>query len=204
METFMNRLIATLAAGLALMLASPSQAQTPQAQNWPQRTVRFIVPLGPGAGVDIAARLLADKLTTRWGQPVVVENRPGASERIGAEYVAKAAPDGYTILATPPGPLVIAPHLFRKLPFDATAFVPISVLTRGHLVLVARPTIAVGTAQELDALANVGPGKLTYGSPGVGTPPHLTERCSGLRPSPLTKMASSRSRARPTWNTASS
>jgi tripartite-type tricarboxylate transporter receptor subunit TctC len=142
--------------------------------DYPSRPIKIVVPVSAGGAPDVVARILAEKLAEQFHQPVVVENRPGAGERIGAEYVAKAAPDGYTILATPPGPLVIAPHLFRKLPFDATAFVPISVLTRGHLVLVARPTIAVGTAQELVALANVSPGKLTYASPGVGTPPHLT------------------------------
>ncbi|MPZ41011.1 MAG: tripartite tricarboxylate transporter substrate binding protein [Rhizobiales bacterium] len=142
--------------------------------DYPSRSIKIVVPVSAGGAPDVVARLIADKLSERFRQPVIVENRPGAGERIGAEYVAKAAPDGYTVLATPPGVLVIAPHLYRKLPFDAAAFVPVSVLTRGHLLLVARPTIAAASVLELVALAKANPGKLTYASPGAGTPPHLT------------------------------
>jgi tripartite-type tricarboxylate transporter receptor subunit TctC len=134
----------------------------------------MIVPVSAGGAPDVVARLLAQRLTNTLKQPVLVENRPGAGERIGAEYVAKADPDGYTILVAPPGALVVAPHLYAHLGFDPAKFVPVSILIRGHLVLVARPNIAAATLQELVALAQANPGKLTYASPGVGTPPHLT------------------------------
>jgi tripartite-type tricarboxylate transporter receptor subunit TctC len=157
---------------VALCCASTNLASA-QA-DYPSRPIKIVVPVSAGGAPDVVARILAEKLSEKFRQPVIVENHPGAAERIGAEYVAKAVPDGYTILATPPGTLVIAPHLFSKLPYDAAAFVPISILTKGHLVLVARPNIAAGTVQELVTLAKASPGKLTYASPGVGTPPHLT------------------------------
>ena len=149
---------------------NPVHAQS----DYPNRPIKIVVPVSAGGAPDVVARIIAGKLSEKFHQPVIVENRPGAGERIGAEYVAKAAPDGYTVLATPPGALVVAPHLYRKLPFEAAAFVPVAILTRGHLVLVARATIAAGSLQELVAFAKASPGKLTYASPGIGTPPHLT------------------------------
>jgi tripartite-type tricarboxylate transporter receptor subunit TctC len=168
-RTFMQLCIAAVA-GVWFASTNAIHAQ----ENYPSRPIKIVVPVSAGGAPDVVARIVADKLSDRFLQPVIVENRPGAGERIGAEYVAKAAPDGYAILVAPPGALVVAPHLYRKLPFDPAAFVPISILTRSHLVLVARPTIAAGSVRELVALAKGSPGKLTYASPGVGTPPHLT------------------------------
>jgi tripartite-type tricarboxylate transporter receptor subunit TctC len=160
---------------LMVMAACCAVTDSARAQaDYPSRPIKIVVPVSAGGAPDVVARILADKLSERFQQPVIVENRPGAGERIGAEYVAKAQPDGYTILTTPPGVLVVAPHLYRKLPYDAAAFVPVSILTRGHLLLVARPTIAAASVQEFVALAKSNAGKLSYASPGVGTPPHLT------------------------------
>jgi len=141
--------------------------------DYPSRPVKIIVPVSAGGAPDVVARILAEKLSDRFKQPVVVENRPGAGERLGAEQAAKAVPDGYTVLLTPPGALVVAPHLHANLVFAPAAFVPVSILTRGHLVLVTRPNLGVDNVQELVALARAKPGKLTYASPGIGTPPHL-------------------------------
>src|SRR5688500_249613 len=93
-------------------------AGTAPAQEYPTKPIRVIVPLAPGGGTDIAARVTGQKLTERWGQQVIVENRPGAGGNIGAELVTRASPDGYTLLVTSPGPIVVNPWLFSKLPFD--------------------------------------------------------------------------------------
>jgi tripartite-type tricarboxylate transporter receptor subunit TctC len=134
----------------------------------------MVVPLAAGGVADIVPRIVADKLASRWGQPVIIENRPGAGHNIGAEVVAKAEPDGYTLLATPPAPLVTTQLLNSKLPFDPTAFTPISIVTTGRLVLVVSPNVTASNLQELIAFARANPGKLTYASPGAGTSPHLT------------------------------
>jgi tripartite-type tricarboxylate transporter receptor subunit TctC len=144
------------------------------ADDYPSRPLKVVVPVAAGGAPDVVTRLIGEKLTSSLKQPVIVENRPGAGERLGAEYVAKAAPDGYTLLATPPGPLVVAPHLYPTLPYDPAAFVAVSGLTRGHLVLVARQDMAASNARDLVALAKSRPGTLKFASPGIGTPPHLT------------------------------
>ena len=160
----------TVVTGLLCAAASLVAAQ----ERYPSRPIKIVVPVSAGGAPDVVTRLVADKLAEKLGQAVVVENRPGAGERIGAEYVAKAEPDGYTLLAAPPGPFVISPLLSAKLAFDPAAFVPVTVLTSGSLVLVARANIGIDTLPELVAFATSQPGKLTYASPGVGTPPHLT------------------------------
>lgn len=141
---------------------------------FPSRPIKFVVPVAAGGAPDIVARVIADKLGPKLGQPIIVENRPGAGERIGAEFVAKAKPDGYTLLVAPPGSLVLSPLLFSHLAYDPKAFVPVTVLTSGHLVLVTSPTLNIGSLADLVAYAKANPGKLTYASPGIGTPPHLT------------------------------
>ena len=156
---------------ILLFCTAPSFAL---AQPFPNGPLKIVVPVTAGGAPDVVSRLVADKLAAKLGQPVIVENRPGAGERIGAEFVAKAEPDGHTLLVAPPGALVLAPLLYSKLRYDPTAWVPITILTTGHLVLVARPNIPVATLQELVALAKASPGKLSYASPGAGTPPHLT------------------------------
>jgi tripartite-type tricarboxylate transporter receptor subunit TctC len=142
------------------------------AQAWPSKSVRMIVPFPPGGGVDAVARSFAQKYTEAWGQPVVIDNRPGAGGNIGADAVAKSAPDGYTLLCTTTGHAV-APSLYKKLPFDPIKdFAAASQLTSTYLVLVANPSMPP-TLKELVALAKKEPGKLNYGHTGLGVAPHL-------------------------------
>jgi tripartite-type tricarboxylate transporter receptor subunit TctC len=140
---------------------------------YPNRPIKIIVPLSPGATADFLPRIVAAKLSLRWGQPVIIENRPGAAQNLGAEVVARAKPDGYTLLASPPGPLVIAQSFYSKLPFDPTAFVPVTVLATLPNTLVVRPNLPVANLAELVAYAKENPGKLNYASPGSGSTPHL-------------------------------
>lgn len=142
-------------------------------QNYPSRPVRIVVPYVAGGGLDITARILAPKMTEAMNQPVLVENRPGASARIGQESVAKSAPDGYTILIDAPG-LAIGPAIFRNLPFDpARDFIPVTQLVGSMNVLVASPKLPVNSVAELIALAKSKPGVLNHGHPGVGTSLHM-------------------------------
>jgi tripartite-type tricarboxylate transporter receptor subunit TctC len=157
----------------ATLLAAASGLASAQG-DYPNRTIKIVVPLAAGGVADIAPRMLADKLSAKWGQTVIIENRPGAGHNIGAEAVAKAEPDGYTLLATPPGPLVTSQLLYPKLAFDPTAFVPVSILTTGNIVLIVSPKVPASNLRELIAYAKANPGKLTYASPGAGTSPHLT------------------------------
>jgi tripartite-type tricarboxylate transporter receptor subunit TctC len=155
-----------------LVVATPSIAIA-QA-DYPSRTIKIVVPLAAGGVADIVPRMLADKLSAKWAQPVIIENRPGAGHNVGAEAVAKAEPDGYTLLATPQGPLVTSQLLYPKLGFDPTAFVPISILTTGNIVLIVSSKVPASNLRELIAYAKANPGKLTFASPGAGTSPHLT------------------------------
>src|SRR5690242_2562049 len=127
-------LVVALAA-LAATLPVPGAAQT----NFPNRTIKIVVPAPPGANLDTIPRIIADKLASQWGHPVIIEHRPGAAQNLGAEVVARADPDGYTLLATPQGPLVISQHFFAKLGFDPAAFVPVSIIASQPLVLIANP-----------------------------------------------------------------
>jgi tripartite-type tricarboxylate transporter receptor subunit TctC len=158
--------------GLALLLVVlvPIAAQSQSAKT---RTVRIIVPLTPGTGPDVIGRLLSPKLSERWKVPVIVENRPGASGIIGIDAVAKAAPDGSTLLMTGSNFGVIA-SMRRDLPYDAIKdFAPVTMLARVFLGLVASPAFSANSVAELISLAKASPGKITYGSPGIGTPQHL-------------------------------
>jgi tripartite-type tricarboxylate transporter receptor subunit TctC len=155
----------------ALVLAAlPGLAQ---AQAWPSQPIRFIVPFTPGTGIDIIARSVGPRLGERLGQPVVVENRAGASGNIGTEHVARAKPDGHTILVTA-STFVSNRTLFRNLPYDpAKDFAPITLSAWGTLLVAAHPSTPFSSVPELIAAAKANPGKLNYGSPGVGTPHHL-------------------------------
>jgi tripartite-type tricarboxylate transporter receptor subunit TctC len=141
--------------------------------DYPSRPIKIVVPLPPGPVADIVPRIIGEKLAARWGQPVIIENRPGAALNIGAEAVARAEPDGYTLLATPPGPLVVSQHFFPKLAFDPRTFVPVSIMVNVPAVLVANPKVPVSTFAQLVAYAKSNPGKLSYGSPGTGNTPQL-------------------------------
>jgi len=160
------------ATSVAALLAA---AGLVQAQNhYPSRPIKIIVPLPAGGTADTVPRLIAEKLAVKWGQPVVVENRPGAANNIGADAVARAEPDGYTLLAAPPAALVINQFLYPKLPFDPSAFVPVTVIAATPNILVVHPKVPVSTIQELIAYARSNPNKLNYASPGSGSTPSLT------------------------------
>ena len=146
---------------------------TSQVQNFPQFPVRIVVSSGPGGGPDTLARLLAEKLSAQWGQPVVVENKPGGGLNIGAEFVYRAAPDGYTLLLTPQSPLVVNKSLYRKLNYDPDALEPVTVLVRVPMVLISNPSISAKSVSDLVQYAKANPGKLNYGSSGSGSTPHL-------------------------------
>jgi tripartite-type tricarboxylate transporter receptor subunit TctC len=145
------------------------------AQTYPARSVTFIVPFSPGGGTDISARTVAAKLTARWGQSVIVENRAGAGGILGADAVARARPDGYTLLIANVGTQSINPSLYPKLPYNAdTAFAPISLICELPFVLMASPSFAPNSVKELVALAKAKPDQVTYASSGMGGSPHLT------------------------------
>jgi tripartite-type tricarboxylate transporter receptor subunit TctC len=166
----------TASAGIRLVVAACTMLLAPalSAQTYPAKTIRVVVAFAPGGGTDILARAIAQRLTETWGQPVVVDNRPGASGNIGTEIVARAAPDGYTLLATSSGPFVISPSVFAKLPYDTvTDFAPVTLGVTYAYLLVAHPSVPARTVKELVALARSRPGRLTCGSGGVATPPHL-------------------------------
>jgi len=140
---------------------------------YPTTSIRIIVPFTPGTGIDILARTLGQKMGDDFKQPVIVENRPGASGNIGTEAVAKAAPDGYTLLMTA-NTIVLNRSLFKSIPYDPIKdFAPIAPLAIGRLALVIHPSSGVRTIGDFIALAKREPGKLNYGSPGNGTPHHL-------------------------------
>ena len=149
--------------------------QAHAADSYPSKPVRIIVPFVASGPTDFNARIVAQKLTEAWNQSVIVDNRPGAGGLIGTEAVAKAAPDGYTLLAANPGPLTVAPSLRAKLGFDTLRdFQPVVNLTNTSSVIAAHPSLPVKNVKEFIVLARREPGKLTYGSPGVGTVGHLT------------------------------
>lgn|SRR6185295_8533912 len=157
-----------------LALSSLSAVVRSQAQDYPTRPVRIVVPAAPGGSFDALARILAQGLSERWPQRVVVDNRPGGGGNIGAGVVAKAQPDGYTLL-TWNDSLLINPWLFKDVPFDPKRdFVPISLSMYSPNVLAAHPSANIKTFAEFVAAARAAPGKLNYGSPGNGSPGHLS------------------------------
>ena len=162
--------IKTIAA-LALALTTVAAAH---AQTYPAKPVRIIVGLAPGGTTDVFTRILAQRLTDAWGQNVIVENRPGASGMIGAEVVAKAAPDGYTLLVSPQTSLAVAPALYGKAPYDtARDFVAVSLLGSTPLLMVVHPSFPAKTFTEFVTLAKRPSQPLTFGSGGVGSSPHM-------------------------------
>ncbi|MBG9390273.1 Bug family tripartite tricarboxylate transporter substrate binding protein [Caenimonas aquaedulcis] len=145
-----------------------------QGQSFPARPVTIVVPFPPGGGTDTGARIVAQKLGAKWGQTVIVENRGGAAGQVGADYVAKAKPDGYTLLVGNIGTQSINPALYKKMAYDPdTAFAPISLLAELPLAMMVNPQVPAKTPKEFIALAKSQPGKLTYSSSGAGGGPHL-------------------------------
>src|SRR5512145_933559 len=144
------------------------------AHAWPTKPVRLIVAYPPGGGIDVLARQLADKLSPAWGQPVVVENRPGANTIVATDAVAKSGADGHTVLMTTDATFSINPHLYAKLAYDAQRdFAPVTMLVLLHQLLVAHPALPANTLEELIRLAKAKPGSINYASYGSGSQPHL-------------------------------
>lgn len=143
------------------------------AQGYPNKPIRVLVGYAPGGGTDIIARLIAQSLQTRLGQPVVVENRPGAGGNLAIDLVAKARPDGYTLLVTP-NTFTMAPALFSKLSFDVVKdFSGVGIIATSPMVVIVNPQVPISSVAELVRYAKANPGKLSYSTPGIGTPQHL-------------------------------
>jgi tripartite-type tricarboxylate transporter receptor subunit TctC len=155
-------LLAWLAPALALAQA-----------DFPSRAIKIIVPLAPGGTADILPRIIGEKLSMRFGQPVVIENRAGGGQHIGTEAVARAEPDGYTLLASAAGPLVINPSLYPSLSYDPAAFMPVTIMASLPYVLVVNPRVPVSSVAELIAYAKANPDKLNYAAPGGGSQTQL-------------------------------
>ena len=161
-----------LAAGAFAAASAVSAAQAFDA--FPNRPIRMIAPSSPGGPVDVMTRVVAQGLTEVLGQQVVVDNRAGAAGLIGAELVATAIPDGYTLLSGFSGPLVIGPHMTGKVPYDTLRdFAPVSLTIQGAYILLVHPSLPVTSVKELIAFAKARPGKLNFASGGTGTGLHL-------------------------------
>ena len=157
----------------ALAAAAFALAPAAQAQPYPARPIKIIVPFGPGGFTDVAARILQKELAPAIGQPVIIENKPGAGSTIGTSEVAKAAPDGYTLVMVSTAH-VISPHLYKQMPYDALRdFTPVMKLAEGPYVLAVHPSLPVKNVAELVALAKSQPGKIDYASSGNGSAQHL-------------------------------
>ena len=158
-----------LAAALLAVIAGSAGAQT-----YPNKAIRIIVPYAAGGTSDILARQIGPKLTEAWGQPVLVDNRPGANGNVGAEFVAKSAPDGYTLLLTDLGGLVISASVYPKLPFNPSKdYSPVVMVSYSPHVLAVNPDVQVKDVKELVAMAKAHPGKLNFAISGIGGAPHL-------------------------------
>jgi len=164
---------AAAALAVAALMALPVSAQT-QMQPFPNRAIRLVVPYPPGGGTDFFARAVSAKMAEDLGQQVVVENRPGASTIIGAEAVAKSAPDGYTVLLGDTATYAANPSLFKSLPYDPVRdLAPVTLTARFALILVAHAGVPYSTVREFIAAAKAAPGTIDYASPGPGSPHHL-------------------------------
>jgi tripartite-type tricarboxylate transporter receptor subunit TctC len=162
-------------AGAGVVVAAFMSLSPALAQDYPTRSVRIVVPFPPGGTADAMPRIIGDWLARKWGQAVVIENKAGAGGNVGAEVVANADPDGYTLLSSPPPPLVINQNLYPKLGFDPLAFVPISVMAIVPNALVVNPVkITADTVPQFITLARANPGKITSATQGNGTTSHLS------------------------------
>ncbi|QJR11343.1 hypothetical protein DSM104443_02418 [Usitatibacter rugosus] len=158
----------------ALALTATLLAASAFAQDWPTKPIRLIVPFAPSGVADTSARTIAEALSQRLGQPVVVENKPGASGNIGTDQVARSAPDGYTLVLGFDGTMVINPHVFKDMPFDTLRdFAAVTKLGDAGLLLVAHPSLGVKSLAEFLTLAKTKPGPYPYGTSGTGGTPHL-------------------------------
>jgi tripartite-type tricarboxylate transporter receptor subunit TctC len=159
---------------LPFVLAACLSIGAAQAQSFPGKPIRIVVPYAAGGTSDILARQIGPKLTEAWGQPVIVENKPGANGNVGADFVAKAAPDGYTLLLTDLGGLVISASVYPKLPFNPSKdFTPVVMVSYSPHVLAVNPAVQVKDVKELVAMAKAHPGKLNFAVSGIGGAPQL-------------------------------
>jgi len=166
----MARVTARIVAVVCAIATLPASAA-----GYPEKPIRILTPFSAGSVTDLLARPLAAKLAEAWGQPVVVDNRTGAGGSIAAEIVAKANPEGYTLLVGATGPTIINPLLVKSLGYDAQrAFTPITLTATNNLLLTVTPSLPAKSVRELIELARAKPGQLRYGSPGIGSSPHLT------------------------------
>lgn len=165
------RLLQCVACGVCLVLGIAAPAT---GQPYPAKAVRLIVPFTPGGGTDVATRIIAPRLSERFGQPAVVDNRPGAAGAIGAEFTAKSAPDGYTLLIGSTSEMGISPSLYAKLPYDVLRdFALVAPFAATPMVLVVTPSLPVNSTAELVKLARARPGEINFGSAGAGTGNHM-------------------------------
>ena len=162
--------LAAASCALALCTSLPAAAQ----DAWPTKPVRIVVPFAAGGTTDVVARAVAKDLGEMWGQPVVVENRGGAGGNIGADAVAKSAPDGYTLLMTSGSIFTVNPYMYAKMPFDAKKdFIPVTNVASGPQLVVVNPSVPAKTLKEFIAYAKKQPGKLNFGSAGIGSQVHM-------------------------------
>jgi tripartite-type tricarboxylate transporter receptor subunit TctC len=170
-----------IAATIALPVCDAAWGQN----TFPSKTVRIVLPVAPGSSTDTVSRLLAEHLRVKWQQPVVIENISGGGLNIGAEHVYRSSADGYTLLLTQPGPLVINHLLYKQLGYEGSKFIPITLVTRSANVMAMRKDFPADTLAEFIAYAKANPGKVSYGSQGAGTTAHLSavqlERLAGLK-----------------------
>ena len=163
------KFVAALALAFSTLAAQPAFPQ-----SWPTKPVRIINAFAPGGPSDLLSRAVGDKLQSTWGQPVIVEARPGADGLIGMEFAARQAPDGYNLLTVPVGNAVLLPNLRSKLPYDiAKDFVPVTMLATVQNVLVVGANVPASSVKELIAYSRANPGKLSFASPGAGSSPHI-------------------------------
>ncbi|MBR0870268.1 tripartite tricarboxylate transporter substrate binding protein [Bradyrhizobium tropiciagri] len=167
------RTLARIALGM-LAVSTPLAAHAEDAASYPSRQIRVIVPFPAGGTADSLPRILAEKLRQKWNQPVIIDNRSGAGGNIGAETVAGSAPDGYTLLASPPGPIAINQSLYAKLGYDPSELKPVALIGTVPNVLDVRPGFPAKTVKELIDYAKANPGKVTFASQGNGSTSHLT------------------------------
>ena len=159
---------------LLLACAVSSFAHSQAARDYPSKAIRIVIPFAPGGGTDTLTRLIAQKMSEAWGQPVVADNRPGAGGTIASDVVAKASPDGYTLLMGMIATHAMSPHLYKNLPYDVIKdFAPVTLAVVSPNILVVHPSVPANSIGELIAFARANPGKLNYGSAGTGSPAHL-------------------------------
>jgi tripartite-type tricarboxylate transporter receptor subunit TctC len=160
-------------ARMLLVLAALLSPTLAAAQDYPSKPIRWIVPFPPGGPTDLLARTVGQKLHETWGQPVIVENKPGAGGNIGVDLAAKAPPDGYTLVIVPTGNITVNPTLYTNLPYKTEDLAPVTTLATVENVLVVHPSVPATSLAELVALAKAKPGTLTFASPGAGSQAHL-------------------------------